>query len=318
MKAMILGVCLAAFFAAETACAGDTQPHHLTITLPDSAVWQEEIVTDMPDTLIMAGGKVAKSYRNVLQSNGTGFDVSRTLSSSRDDRKPAPDMADMSDILSKMSSFADRIDYAAGTSLTPTAVTNLSAILRRIEADTSEMFGKDMADQMGTEIPPLTSEELVAQHLSLETLMGHLRQAPLVIGVPQTAPDTVWAIDDTATAAHITVTLARWDETTDQAEYTLTTEADPEAKAAVLNHFFLNFLYPLNTMDDAQVAAWHKNAADQARLAVYTEQMTCRFTASIRTGLVTAGNCDRATDLQSPLVSQGSLTHTEISQKLLP
>ena len=313
LKTGSLGLVL---FLAANANAQDRASHRLTIHLADKATWQSVISnrsTAVPADPMISNGETQQSFRYQIKAEGVGFIISRHELSRTDDRKPSTLLPDVSDVTAgTVDAFRD-IDFRADSSLMPQEVVNLSDIDAKQHDYATKTFGKDMADKMVKD--EATSASIIADSLWTEALLARVRQADLVVGLPWAEPDTVPSIAGRAdAAAQTTITLDSWDLSTGHATYTLTTQIDPDAKTAQLTAFFQSFLYPLNTMDNDQIATWKKKSAELAALADYTNGKKCTLSGDIRTGLILEAHCLVEMHLKSTIFSQSAESEVRVLQ----
>jgi len=302
MKAGSLGLvlCLAA-----GAHAQDRAPHRLMMNVADNANWEVSVsnrLSETPANEMMSDGEIKQSFRYQIKTKGSAFVVTRRELSYQDDRKPGALMAGVSDLAAgELDAFKD-IVFRADASLMPQEVVNLSAIRAKQRDYATRTFGKEMARMMGQD--QVTSASIISDSLSLEALTARVRQKELVIGVPLTEPDAIPSMaNGPDVKAHTTVTLDSWDTASGIATYTVTTQIDEDAKTADLTAFFENLLYPLNTMDDNQIAVWKKKSAELAEAADYSAGWTCTLHGDIHTGLIADGHCLIGSRLKSEVVS---------------
>ena len=316
MKVLKTGSLGLVLFLATNAHALDSTSHRLTIHMAETASWQLSIsnrLSETPASPLISNGETKAFYRYQIKGEGGGFVVSRRELSHEDNSKPSTLLPDVSDLTAGASEAFREIVFRADANLMPQDIVNLSDIHAKQRDYARKTFGNDMADAMTKD--QATSASIIADNLWTEALMASVRQVGLVVGVPWAESDTVPSLARGAdAAAHTTIILNRWDAVTGRATYTVTTQVDPDATAAQLTAFFQNFLYPLNTMDEDQIATWKRKSAELAAAAEYTSGKTCTLSADIRTGLIVEGHCLIELHLKSALFSQSVERDLHFSQ----
>lgn len=275
--------------------AQETGEHFLAIRLAPGTSWHQEIaVTSHNDPLYPdAVETVTTTYRNTIQPAAGGYRVTRkagkrtAVKTGGDPELDALSRKFGDSYAVKMEATLRHIDYRADATLKPQEIINWTAIARRQQTLTEKILGKDMANELDRD---RDSDPLNAV-LPTERLMAMLRAEPLKIGQSRSEPGTISGPEGMTLEATHTITLVAWNATSDEAQYSLVTEASPKAGAEALRIYFMRRFYPLHTVDDAEMRKYRDVAVLVADRSKLRNTETCTFMASIATGLVSSGTC---------------------------
>lgn len=310
---------------AAAAQAQDLEPHRLAVHLADGARWTETVTssTNSSQTLFPNAVTSTETFSNVLKARDGGYVISRLLVD-RQDHSEGGDaelnrmFADLADITKAQADLYNRLDYDTDGNLSPLRIDNWDDIQQRDYDLDVKTYGKDMADGIkGDPASAMTAEAAASMYLNPESLMSRLHRDALVVGVAQSEADTLDGFQDPVAAA-TTLTLTRWDDKAGEADYILVSRIDEDAGKTAVLHYLLNFLYPLNTMDEGEEEQLKTTAQTMTDSAQFTDERTCTFTASMATGLVTHMTCDGKLDLAAEAGSMSNNWHVEVVQTPAP
>ena len=326
----IINLGLLGAFIAMPVHAADTVPHQLIVHLPDGARWQQNFVThqngfpaasDVPLPITL---RLKASFSYVLKVRDDGFSISRRTLNYDEATPLDTDFADLSKIRHGQAVIVNDLDYGTDANLKPQTVYNWPEIKSRSRALFVATLGEDMAamaDEEEAANPDLkdTPQRLLVETLMPENLMAELYLQPHVAGVAITRRDVVMSsLTGEDLPADITVTLDVWDEAAGRADYSLSVGPVAEAKTNAVAHYLGDLLYPLHTMDAGEPEQLRQQIAELTSQSIYDDRLTCRFSASIATGLVTSGDCRREMQFAMPQNSENVDVTFNLTQSLLP
>ena len=292
--------------------------HELLLNLPDHAKIAQAFskTTAVNKNGVVQSATAVSAYLNDVTRTPDGFEVVKTqtafkLASDGADKAPQTDSDRLNAVIAKAAAVGE-MTYAADTSLSPVDIENWDEVKARASAVLSEALGPQ-SEAVFNNIYGLFDSRTAA---------GAFAKEDVFLAIPHNTGGVVGQANRTESeqAAPIgggtlkfvtTLTLARWDDATHEAEIDYTSAPDPASLQAYLQAAMPTVLKAGGVTDDGTIQAMIKQMSLE-------KSTSCHYVADTITSLVKTGDCTVIAGVTAGGQSQVTTETYALSETLQP